>query len=237
MGQRWRLGRRFVGVIAVLTAAALASPPPSTAGEQTPTHLSVVIIADVVRVAGPNTFWTQLTAEPNEPVANATVELWVKEHGDEGFHLAKSGVTGENGELALTVKVLRNVRTKWKFKGDSGYLPSTSPVQSEPISPRVGLKVSDRTPKLGQKVVFTGSTMPARPGQRVAIYRGHTARGGYGPPYNPPVLLTHGRVDEDGDYRLAVRFDKAGKKNVFVQVSPGAGNMTGWSADRKITVG
>lgn len=237
--RQWHLAGRLAGALTLVTAAALLGSPASNAGEEekSPTAFSVVFLADAPRTAGKNTFWAQLHTLDSVPIPGAKVELWVKEHGDDGFHEAKQGVTGEDGEIELTVKVLRNVRTKWKYAGDDAHLPSVSPTQAELIMPRVGIRVSDKTPRVGQKVVFTGDTVPARTGQTVMVFRGHTARGGFGPPYPPSTQLARGVVRADGTYRLVVRFAKQGKKNVYVEVAGGQGNMTGWSADRKIYVG
>lgn len=223
-------------LLALIFAGLVASPAEA---EPAPTEIASLIIVDgPFTVAGsPLTVRADLVSA-GQPVAGVPVRLMIKPYGATTFRKYTTTATDQNGSASVTFRRWRNTRIKWEFGGTEEYGPSVSQPYTEYISTRVGIRVSDRTPRVEQRVVVTGITSPIKPGHVIRLYRGFTARGAWmPPPENPPVLLDSALVRSDGSYRLVTRFHRAGTRRVFVEVAPGHGNVTGWSPYRWVTVG
>ena len=226
----------FAALLGLVFAGLAASPAEA---EPAPTDIVTPHIVDgPVIVAGyPLTVSAQLRSA-GQPVAGVTLRLMIKPYGSTTFREYAETDTNESGSVSVTLVRWRNTRIKWEFDGTDDYAPSTSWPYTEYISTRVGIRVSDTTPRVEQRVVVTGWTSPIKPGHAIRLYRGYTNRGSFGPPpQNPPVLLDTGVVRSDGSYRLVARFHAKGVRRLFVQVAPGHGNITGWSPYRWVTVG
>ena len=76
--------------------------------------------------------------------------------------------TAADGTYHFTVSP--TVNTKYQADAKSK-APATSPEVLVKVAPRVGLRVSDRTPKVGQKVTFFGKVFPPHDGQSVLLQR------------------------------------------------------------------
>jgi hypothetical protein len=220
--------------LAVLVGLA-AAPAQAGADEPVPTNLTVTVGADVPPPTAGGTAWLNTTlfaadgALPDRPV-----RLEVTPYAGAPYDL--DGTTSAEGVLWLGVRELRNFRYRWVFAGDATYAPSSTPTRRQVVSPRVGIRFSTRTPRVGERVVVTGRTHPAKPGNTVRLFRGRTNAGAFGPEVNP-VLLDLGRVRADGTYRFVTRFARSGTRRLFVRVSRGGGNTTGWSDVRRLRVG
>jgi len=235
MGFLMKQRAAFAAVLGLVFSGLAASPAEAVTA---PTEIVISRIIDgPVTVAGhPLTVNAQLRSA-GVPVAGATLTLMIRPYGSTTFHKYSAIETNAQGSVSVTFVRWRNTRIKWLFDGTADYDPSSSSPYTEYISTHVGIRVSDTTPRVEQRVVFTGRTGPIKPGHAIRLYRGYTSRGGFGPPHDPPVLLDTGVVRSDGTYRLVARFHAEGVRRLFVQVAPGHGNTTGWSPYRWVTVG
>jgi hypothetical protein len=226
----------FVAVLGLVFAGLAASPAEA---EPAPTDIVTPQIVDgPVTVAGhPLTVSAQLRSA-GVPVPGVPMRLLIKPYGATAFREYTTTATNEFGSASVTLRRWHNTRVKWVFDGTADYAPSVSFPYTEFISTRVGIRVSDATPRVEQRLVVRGWTSPIKPGHAIRLYRGYTNRGSFGTPtQNPPVLLDTGVVRSDGTYRLVARFHAKGVRRLFVQVAPGDGNITGWSPYRWVTVG
>ncbi len=84
------------------------------------------------------------------------------------FKTALSGTTDATGGYAFTVAP--RVNTKYHVEAKAS--PTlTSPDVIVSVRPKVGLRLSDRTPRVGQRVRFHGSVLPAHDGKAVKLQR------------------------------------------------------------------
>jgi hypothetical protein len=198
-----------------ILASIIADAPPAMAGSGVP------VIGQVQSSAG---------------VAGLTVQLQVQV-STSSFTTVDSAVSNSQGSVfAETPALAHNTNFRWYFPGDGTHDAATSDTWTEYVSPRVRIRVSDRTPATGQRVVVRGRTNPNKAGNRVSLWRGTKPWLGFGPTTHH-VRLVKGRVHADGRYRLVVRFDTSGTRRLYVRVAGGGGNVAGFSAYRRVRVG
>lgn len=85
---------------------------------------------------------------------------------DEKYDRVATGDTDDAGNYSLTVPAASNARYKATAKGGT-----ESPVVTVPVRVGVTRKVSDRTPRKGQRVKFSGTVAPAHDGKVARIQR------------------------------------------------------------------
>jgi hypothetical protein len=232
---------RSVPIRWVLLAVALMVAPAAPAVARpaaAPTSIVISFIADAppAQVGDTPTERATISTTGGAGFVGASVELQVQPYGASAFTTVATVTSGAGGALAATLPpVLRNTAYRWHFAGDAGHDPTTSGVGFEPVSVRVRRHVSDRTPRVGQRVVVRGRTIPAKPGRAVSLWRGTRPYLGYGPATHH-VRLVKGHVRADGSYRLVVRFASAGHVRIYVKVRGGDGNVTGFSKYRWLSV-
>jgi hypothetical protein len=79
--------------------------------------------------------------------------------------------TGSDGIASCYVKPSANTIFEWRFAGWPGLGASWSGRSTLQVRARVGLKVSDATPRRGQPTVFTVAVAPSHPGRNVELQR------------------------------------------------------------------
>jgi len=89
-------------------------------------------------------------------------------YGDSYRFAGKTATTDPNGKYSFAVKPL--VSTSYRVSA-STTPPVTSPARLVLVRIKVGIKVSDRTPRRGSLVRFSGSVFPAHDGRTVSIQR------------------------------------------------------------------
>jgi hypothetical protein len=227
---RWIL--LVVALMMVPAAPAVARP---VAGAPTSIVISVVADAPPARVGDtPTEHATIYTG--GSAFVGASVELQVRLYGSSTFTTVATATSGAGGALAAKLPPLvHNTSYRWHFDGDLSHAATTSDTGVEPVSVRVKRHVSDRTPRVGQRVVVRGRTYPAKPGHAVSVWRGTKPFQGYGPATHH-VRLVKGHVRADGTYRLVVRFASTGRVRIYVKVRGGDGNVTGFSKYRWLSV-
>jgi len=170
------------------------------------------------------------------PFAGASVQLQVRPYGASTFTTVATVTSGAGGQLSTKLPpLIRNTSYRWQYAGDVGHQATTSGTGVERVSVRVKRHVSDRTPRVGQRVVVRGRTYPTKPGHAVSLWRGTKPFQGFGPATHH-VRLVKGVVHADGSYRLVVRFASAGRVRIYVKVRGGDGNATGFSKYRWLSV-
>jgi hypothetical protein len=226
---------RWVLLVVALTVAPAA--PAVARPAAAPTSIVIAVVADAppARVGDTPTEHATISTGGGGFVG-ASVELQARPYGAATFTTVATVTSGAGGALAATLPpLLHNTSYRWHFSGDAGHDPTTSAVGVEPVSVRVKRHVSDRTPRVGQRVVVRGRTIPAKPGRAVSLWRGTKPFLGYGPATHH-VRLVKGHVRADGTYRLVVRFASEGRVRIYVKVRGGDGNVTGFSKYRWLSV-
>lgn len=234
--------RRVPSWCAVLVAAAVvgAGSPAEAVPVPEPTQVVAMIIADLPPVPAGHAVGVggAITAS-GHGLAGATVHLMVETYGSTTFSDAGAAVSDANGRFGLTSPVLwQNAKFRLDYAGDATHDPSTSSVWDVPVSAVATIHLSDRTPRVGHRVVVTGQTSPNRAGRRIAVWTGTRPCWCYvRPDYSGRTRLARGVVRDDGSYRLVIRFSSAGRKRIYALVGGGGGNLAGTSRYRHLRVG
>jgi len=226
---------RFWCVAASLVAAGTVLPA-TAAVAGTETDIVVSVIADAPPIRAGSRAPAMGVIQSSAGVSGLSVELQMQVPGS-SFATVATVVSNSQGTFLTETPVLsHNTAFRWHFAGDGTHDPATSDTWTEYVSPRVRIRVSDRTPATGQRVVVRGRTNPNKAGNRVSLWRGTKPWLGFGPKTHH-VRLVKGRVHADGRYRLVVRFDTSGTRRLYVRVAGGGGNVAGFSAYRRVSVG
>jgi len=173
-----------------------------------------------------------LSGADDAPVLGRSLTVWVRRAGSTTYISAGTATTGPEGVATTQITVDRNSFVLWEFAGDVTYAPSTTEYLV-PVSPRVDLRVKDRTLRRGQRLVARGRTFPAKAGCRVKLWRGELRPLVQGP---KPQRLATSTVRSDGTYRLTHRFGKKARMRVAVTVGACAGNDRGLSPYVRIRI-
>ena len=94
-----------------------------------------------------------------------TVPLERRAVNETAFVPAGTATSDANGDFTFTQRPAKSS----VFRASAG--GGTSPETTVAVAPLVGLKVSDATPRKGQRVRFRGTVRPQHDGMRVAIQR------------------------------------------------------------------
>jgi hypothetical protein len=209
--------------VAALAAAATAIPAAAVAAPPTPHQLSIsaapnpVVFGKTVAITG------KLTGSDS---AGETVTLRDDPFPFSNFGNPTSTTTKADGTYSFTVAPTVNTKYQATAKSKS---PATSPVLTELVAPRVGLVVSDLTPKVGQTVTFRGRVYPPHDGQNVLLQR-HNSTGWHTLTKTPLVHAT----DTFSSYSIKRKITRNG---TFRVVKPkDTDHARGVSPRRKLTV-
>jgi hypothetical protein len=152
----------------VISAAALAAlVAPSAQGAPTPQTLTMSASATTVKFGGTVTLSGKLAGGKFDG-KNVTVRQ--DPFPVDSFANAGSATTNATGDWLFAVKPTANTR----YQARSG--KADSPATDVMVSPAISLKLSDRTPKRGQRVNFSGTLCPEHDGVAIALQR-RTAKG------------------------------------------------------------
>jgi hypothetical protein len=209
--------------VVALAATATAIPAAATAAPPTPHQLSIsaapnpVVFGKTVAITG------KLTGSDS---AGETVTLRDDPFPFSNFGNPTSTTTKADGTYAFTVAP--TVNTKYEATAKSK-APATSPALTVLVAPRVGLVVSDLTPKVGQTVTFQGRVYPPHDGQNVLLQR-HNSTGWH-------TLATIPLVHATDTYSFYSHKRKVTRNGTFRVVKPkDADHARGTSPRRKLTV-
>ena len=148
----------LAAVLAVAAPAALAAPP-------TPHQLTIAAKPTTVVYGGSVSITGKLTGSNS---AGETVTLFDDPYPFSNFTPLDTTTTATDGTYKFTEKP--TVNTKYRATAKSK-APADSPEVLVKVAPRVGLTVSDKTPKVGQLVKFSGRVTPEHDGQSVLLQR------------------------------------------------------------------
>ncbi|MEA2375972.1 MAG: hypothetical protein QOD53_2435 [Thermoleophilaceae bacterium] len=154
----------YAAAAAVATALA-ASAPAVLAAPSTPHQLTIsatpskVVFGKSAAIAG------KLTGTNS---AGESITLKADPFPFGSFkNLATTSAAADGG---YSFAVLPTVNTRYQATAKSKS-PATSPIATVLVAPKVGLKVSDKTPAAGHRVTFKGTVTPAHDGQSVLLQR------------------------------------------------------------------
>lgn len=225
----------LTGIAVVLTGlvgtqAAVAEP---ATGTQAATTISYgVIVSDGgPLVAGETSSYdaTLTKSADGSAIAGMPVILEARPAGAASFAQVASAVTDVYGEVTASTKLIRTSELRWRFAGDDSYQPTVTAAFVQPIATRVGIRGSDLSLRIGQRLVVTGRTFPAKPGTRVTLWRGRYELGYVAGPEPVHVRIAVGVVRADGSIRFVHRFAHTGTKRLYLRVAAGGGNIAGYS--------
>jgi hypothetical protein len=152
----------------VISAVALAGlVAPSAQGAPPPQTLTMSASATTVKFGGTVTLSGKLAGGKFD-AKNVTVRQ--DPFPIDRFANAGSATTNATGDWSLAVTPTANTR----FQARSG--KADSPAVDVMVRPAISLKLSDRTPRRGQRVRFSGTLCPEHDGAAIALQR-RTARG------------------------------------------------------------
>lgn len=159
-----------VGMVAVAApATAVAQKPPKPPKPGATTGLSLTAKPNPVVFGSATTLSGKLTGS-NAGGRTVRVEADPAPYGD-GFSNVTTATTANSGNYSVSVKPARN--THYRVTATGAGTP-TSPVHRVSVRRRVGMRVSDSTPRRGQLVRFSGSIFPASVGKSVLVQRRST---------------------------------------------------------------
>ena len=173
------------------------------------------------KLTGPNSGGVQVTLEENPYPFTA------------GFKATKlTATTTATGDYTLSV--VPSVNTKYRVTAKTSP-PVTSPEALVNVRPKISLRLSDRTPAIGQSVKFTGNVLPAHNGKTVQIQR-RTKTGGWRTVASTTLVATT-PVNGVARSKYAKRIRIRRNGTYRVRLAPGDGDhVTGYSARRTARV-
>lgn len=173
------------------------------------------------KVTGPNSAGVQVTLEENPYPFTG------------GFKATKvTATTTATGDYSLAATPGVNTRYRVTAKTQP---PVTSPETLVNVRPLVSLRLSDRTPAVGQRVKFSGTVLPAHNGKAVRIQR-RTRTGGWRTVASATLVATT-PVNGVARSKYAKRIRITRNGTYRVRFSPGDGDhVTGYSPRRTARV-
>jgi hypothetical protein len=144
-----------------IAAVALVAVPVVKA-QQAPDTLSIAAAPGSVKFGGSVTLSGKLTGSN---VGGRNVRVQADEFPLDSFTNAGNATTNATGDWSLVVKPNANTR----YRARVGNLESAT--LDVMVAPRVSLRLSDRTPRRGQRVTFSGRVCPEHDGVAIALQR------------------------------------------------------------------
>jgi hypothetical protein len=200
----------FAGGVAALVATVV---PGVDAAKPTPTALSISANPAAVKVGGSVTLSGKLTGSN---VAGRNVRVEQDPYPLGGFDTAGSATTNAAGDWSLVVKPTANTR----YRAGAG--KADSPTLDVMVRPSVTLKLSDRTPRRGRKVRFSGRVCPEHDTVAIALQR--RTKSGWRTVASPVLADVPGATCSSFARRLRVRRDGAYRARFPGDADHAAGN-------------
>lgn len=201
-----------------------AVAPPAVAAPPTPHQLTIAAQPSTVVFGKSVTISGKLTGSGS---AGETVTLHDEPYPFSHYSVLATTTAASDGSYSFTATPTVNTKYQTTAKTKS---PATSPELLVKVAPRVGLRVSDRTPKVGQVVTFSGRVTPAHDGQPVRLQR-RKADGTWKTVVSVPL------VDAGSAYSTYSVKRKIGRSGTWRVVKPAdADHARGRSPKRTLTV-
>lgn len=116
---------------------------------------------------------------------------------------------------------------RWHFLAFGLLLDTYSTVHTVKVKTAVTATIADTTLRVGQSLIVTGKTTPAKPGTTVTLFR---KKG------TSTIKLAASKVRSDGTYALVAKVTAKGTWSVYASVAAASGNLAGTSPVRSATV-
>ena len=219
-----RLSIAIIGAL-VATVAAPALSQAQKPGKQSPNQLSISASKTTVRFGTTVFLKGQLTG-PNS--VGETIQLDANPFPFAGFKTAGTFTADATGNYSFAQKPVASTR----YRTEAQTKPRTQSTEvTVNVALSVSLAVSDRTPRRGQRVTFSGSVRPAHDGQ-VALIQRRSSTGAY-KTVARAILADAG--NERSAYTRRLRINSTGVYRVQVP-SGDADHVTGTSSRRRLPV-
>ena len=208
-----------LAALLITPIGALAQKPPKP-GEPT---LSISAAPTVVTFGRTTTISGQLSGSPN---AGQALELQESPAASSGFKTVATATTNPTGGYSFTVSPKANSKYRVETKSKPGTKSGEVVVR---VRIAVALRVSDSTPRRGQRVTFRGTATPAHDGREVVLQR-RTTRG-----YVTVAKATLADAGtERSTYSMRARVSRNGTYRT--RVAGDADHVTGTSRPRALRV-
>ena len=189
-----------------------------------PGAVSLKASADQVTFPAP----VALTGKVKGGKAGIVVTLERRAAGATAFAPAGTATTDANGDFSFAQRPEQNTT----YRATAATTPPASSSEvNVAVAPLVGLKVSDRTPRKGQRVRFRGTVRPQHDGMRVAIQRKRAD--GTWVTVRSPLLRDAG--SSFSRYSKRIRIRRSGTYRTVIAAH--ADHAEGISRERTLTVG
>jgi hypothetical protein len=215
---------RTVSILAALSAALILTA--TSEAQKPPKAGSVSLKSSAAQI----TYSTPvaLTGKVKGGKAGIVVTLERRAADATAFVLAGTTTTDANGDFAFAQRPGKNS----VFRVTAATTPpASSPEVAVAVAPLVGLKVSDTTPRKGQRVRFRGTVRPQHDGTRVAIQRKRAD--GTWVTVRTPLLRDAGSAYSRYSKRIRIR--RSGTYRTVIAAH--ADHAEGVSRERRLTVG
>lgn len=147
------------------------------------------------------------------------------------FSRVASTTTSATGSFAFTVAPF--AATRYRVTGKAKHSPQTvSPVVTVKVRYKLTLRVSDSTPKAGQRVRFSGLVYPAHDGRKVSIQR-RTASGSWKTLKRTALVSRVGSPPQSA-YQTSLRVGRSGRYRV--SIGSDADHVRNHSSPRRLRV-
>jgi hypothetical protein len=209
----------------VVLAGAIA--PAAVLAQKVDQKLSISAAPKVVSFGGDLKVTGQLTGGDARDISGQNITLQADTFPYEGkFERLDTADTTDTGAYSFTLKPIMNAKYRTTAKGGV-----ESPEVLVPVKVGVTIKVSDRTPKSGARVRFSGTVAPPHDGKVAQVQR----RTSSGWKNLAKVTLVDGG-DVVSNYSKRVKITKSGRYRVFFNPADGD-HVAGASRKVRITVG
>jgi hypothetical protein len=211
-----------LAAVVLPTTAVQAAKPPKTSAT-----LTLLATPTSVTFGKPTTLTGKLAGAKTN--AGQTVDIQADTAPFEGsYATVASVVTDANGNFTATNAPV--ALTRYRARAHTSP-PTTSPTADVTVHLRVGIHVSDRTPRRGARVRFSGKVAPAHDGSAVRIQR-RTRTGGW---VTVATTTLRDAGTEVSTYAKRVKVKRTGTYRVRV-LSGDTDHLAGTSRRRTLTV-
>ena len=209
--------------LTALTALALTvcAVPAVIAAPKPDQQLSIAATPKTVTFGSELKITGKLTGGTARDVSGQNVALQSDPFPYEGkFERVGTADTTATGDYTFTLKPAANARYKTSAKGRT-----ESPLVTVPVRVFVTRSVSDKTPKMGARVTFSGTVAPAHDGKVAKVQRRTSS--GWKTVARAPLVDAGEAVS---NYSKRVKITKSGRYRV--RVSPGDGDHVAGNSRR-----
>ena len=222
-----------IGAMAAIAATAAAAAVPAVApgqGNRPPRNAAVTLDVRPTTIVFGEAATLRGRLSNTQPEAGVTIRAEADDTRPYGDSYRNSGVTTRTGPSGnFTVEVKPAVNTQYQVVAQASP-PVTSGARLVVVRPRVGLIVSDSTPRRGRRVGFSGSVAPAHDGA-VALIQRQTSAGRFATVART-TLRDAGETLSRYSRRVRVRRDGVYR----VKVAGHDDHVNGFSRERRLDV-